>query len=140
MLSRRRLLIGTVSTLALATPALAQDDRATRQVVRQLERQGFRIVQINRTLLGRVRVVARRGDLTREIVLDPRNGQILRDYVSGGDDDERSPDIGDFDDEDDDDDGEGGDDDDDDDDDDSEGGGGDDDSEGGGGDDDDDDD
>jgi hypothetical protein len=33
--------------------------------------------------LGRVRVLSRRGNLQREIVLDPRNGVILRDYTVG---------------------------------------------------------
>ena len=39
---------------------------------------------MRRTLLGRVRILARRGDQVREIVLDPRNGTILRDYSSTG--------------------------------------------------------
>jgi hypothetical protein len=68
-------------------PALAQQDRATRSVVRQLERQGFEVTAVRRTLLGRIRVLSRRGDLFREIVFDPRNGAILRDYTvdRGGD-------------------------------------------------------
>jgi hypothetical protein len=64
---------------------MAQDDAATRSVIRQLGAQGFEIVSVRRTLLGRVRVLSRRGNLQREIVLDPRNGVILRDYtVDGG--------------------------------------------------------
>lgn len=62
---------------------MAQDDAATRSVTRQLRNQGFDIVSVSRTLLGRVRIVSRRGNQQREIVLDPRNGAILRDYTVG---------------------------------------------------------
>ena len=55
-----------------------------RSLARQLEAQGFSVTEIRRTLLGRVRVVATRGGQTREIVVDPRNGAILRDFTSGG--------------------------------------------------------
>lgn len=81
---------------------MAQDDRVTRSIRQQLERQGFNILEINRTLLGRVRVLAERGGSRRELVIDPRNGAILRDYISGDDDDDDLPDIGDPDDDDDD--------------------------------------
>jgi hypothetical protein len=80
-LSRRRFLISASAAVLAASPAMAQDDAATRSVIRQLERQGFEIISVRRTLLGRVRVLSRRGNLQREIVLDPRNGAILRDYT-----------------------------------------------------------
>lgn len=125
MLSRRGFLIGIGASLVTATPALAQDDAVTQSVLRQLEQQGFQVIQVTRTLLGRVRILARRGPLLREIVLDPRNGQIFRDLVTReGGDGPQQPQLPDYDDEygDDDDDDEdrsgrgGGDDDDDDDD------------------------
>ena len=107
MYSRRRLLIGLMASCATAitTPALAQDDRVTRGVLRQLERQGFAVEQVNRTWLGRVRIVATRRGQTRELVFDPRNGTILRDFISDGDDGRPNiPNIRDADDDDDDDD------------------------------------
>ena len=109
MFSRRRLLFGLLAGFAIAagTPALAQDDRVTRGVVRQLEQQGFDVERVSRTLLGRVRILARRGDQGRELVFDPRNGTILRDFIFDDDDDDdddrpRVPDIRDADDHDDD--------------------------------------
>jgi hypothetical protein len=81
-MSRRRFLATSFAAALAAGPAFAIDDPATRSVVRQLERQGFEITSVSRTLLGRVRVVARRGDIIREIVFDPRNGAILRDYTT----------------------------------------------------------
>jgi hypothetical protein len=80
--TRRSFIAGTFATLATGVPAAAQDDAATRSVVRQLREQGFDVTEVRRTLLGRVRVVARRDDLVRELVFDPRNGAILRDYTS----------------------------------------------------------
>lgn len=135
MLSRRGLLIGIGTGLAGATPALAVEDPVTRSVLEQLQQQGFVIVDVRRTLLGRVRILANRGTLMREIVLDPRNGQILRDLVTRqGEGSPPEPQLPEYED-DDEDDGEGGeeeeDDDDDDDGDADDGGGDDDDDEGG---------
>jgi hypothetical protein len=144
MLSRRDFLTSALASLALAGPAMAQTDRVTRGVVQQLERQGFTITEIRRTLLGRVRIAAQRGSITRELVLDPRNGAILRDLVSRGGESVGVPYIGDYDereyddDDGDDDDDDDSDDDDDDDDSDDDNGGNDDDDDGGGNDDDDD--
>ena len=108
MLPRHALMAGLIAGLCIAQPALAQDDRVSRGVVVQLEQQGFEVREASRTLLGRVRIVADRAGLRRELVIDPRNGAILRDFVSGqrgGDGDGPDiPDIGDYDDDRDDDD------------------------------------
>ncbi len=141
MPSRRGFIIGLGLGLVGAMPVRAQDDAVTQSVLRQLEQQGFRILQVTRTLLGRVRIAAMRGELTREIVLDPRNGQIFRDLVTRNGSGPSEPQLPDYDDDydddydydDDDDDG------DDDDDDDSSGSGGGNSGSGGGDDDDDDD-
>lgn len=61
----------------VASPAYGQDLGA--QVTEQLHRQGYSDVSISRTLLGRLRVTAQSSRYRREIVLDPRNGEILRD-------------------------------------------------------------
>ncbi|MEO1549071.1 MAG: hypothetical protein AAFR93_01420 [Pseudomonadota bacterium] len=66
----------------LPSTALAQTgEKPLAQVVRQLEAQGYEITSTQRTLLGRVRVVSVRGDREREVVFNPRNGNVLRDYV-----------------------------------------------------------
>lgn len=53
-------------------------------VVGQLRAQGFDHVNVERTLLGRVRIRADHTDGTREIILNPRTGEILRDLWIGG--------------------------------------------------------
>lgn len=62
---------------ALAGPALAQD--FVESVIAQLRKQGFQSVIEERTLLGRVRLTATRGDGVREIIINPKSGEILRD-------------------------------------------------------------
>ena len=76
-MKRRDFLSGLVAAGALAGPALAQDYVAS--VIAQLRQQGFRTVSQERTLLGRVRITATRGDGRREIIINPNNGEILRD-------------------------------------------------------------
>ncbi len=69
------------AALALATlPAAAQAGPVEDSVIRQLRAQGFSRIEVARTMLGRVRIVARSAELEREIIVDPRTGEILRDY------------------------------------------------------------
>lgn len=49
------------------------------EVVRQLRQQGFSEILVESTLLGRTRIVAKSRNGTREIILNPRTGEILRD-------------------------------------------------------------
>ncbi len=102
MLPRHALMVGLIAGLCIGQPAHAQEDRVSRGVVVQLEQQGFEVLEASRTLLGRVRIVADRAGLRRELVIDPRNGAILRDFVSGqrggAGDGPDIPDIGDYDD------------------------------------------
>ena len=65
--------------LCLSVPAAAQTNENT--IPATLERQGYRIVQIHWTLLGRIRIVAETDEVRREIVVSPDNGEILRDYA-----------------------------------------------------------
>jgi hypothetical protein len=52
-------------------------------VVQQLRDQGYTGFKVSRTLLGRVRVLAWTPDgERRELVFNPRSGEILRDYVT----------------------------------------------------------
>jgi hypothetical protein len=73
----RRQLLLAVALWSLAGPALARP--VTERVARDLQRQGFTSVEITRTLLGRDRVVATGPDGRREVIVNPRTGEILRD-------------------------------------------------------------
>lgn len=77
-MKRRAFLIGLVAGAVMAGPALAQG--VVDDVVAQLRRQGFRSIVTERTLLGRIRIIATRSDGSREIIINPRTGEILRDF------------------------------------------------------------
>ncbi len=84
-MKRRDFLSGIAVGLASVTPAFAQD--VVSQIRRQLRQQGFREIAEERTLLGRVRIMAVRNDGRREIIINPSTGEILRDLwspLSGG--------------------------------------------------------
>jgi hypothetical protein len=79
----RLLLHATCMTLALTGAARADyaDD-----VVQQLTGQGYAEIRVDTTFLGRVRIVAMGDGGQREIILNPRTGEILRDlWVANGD-------------------------------------------------------
>jgi hypothetical protein len=83
MLNKRQFLVGLIAVQVLAGPAMAQDFAADLQA--RLKSEGFRIESIGRTLLGRVRIVAQSSSGQREIILNPRTGEILRDlWITGG--------------------------------------------------------
>lgn len=141
-MNRRHFLLATCAGLALAGPAHAQG--VVDQVVSALRRAGYGDIEVSRTLLGRTRITGQRDDRSREIVLNSRTGEILRDIIIGRDgravtagvldddddrdkDDDSGDDDGDDDDDDDNDDDDTGGDDGDDDDDSGSGSGGDDD-------------
>jgi hypothetical protein len=54
-------------------------------IVEQLTQQGFADIEVETTWLGRVRIVASRTDGLREIILNPRTGEILRDLWTTAD-------------------------------------------------------
>lgn len=79
-LRRARLL--TVVVALAAMPIHASEHRLTPEMISAaLEDQGYTIASITRTLLGRLRVIASKGLIWREVVLDLSTGQILRDYA-----------------------------------------------------------
>jgi hypothetical protein len=68
--------------MALCGPARADPARITPEMVdTALQGQGFEVQSVTRTLLGRARIIAQKGLIWREIVLDLSSGQILRDYA-----------------------------------------------------------
>ncbi|OOY20573.1 hypothetical protein BMI86_08540 [Thioclava sp. DLFJ5-1] len=70
-------LIGALSVPV--APGLARAETASEAVTRQLKSYGYQNIDVHRTLLGRVRITGTRKGVEREIVLDPRSGEILRD-------------------------------------------------------------
>ena len=82
--------ITAMMTLLLATlagPALAdtKGKRATaqtpsEQILSILINRGYRILEDERTWLGRQRIIAERDGTRRELVFHPGTGEILRDY------------------------------------------------------------
>lgn len=83
---QRRSLLGLgLAVVLIGQPAFAKD--FTERVVDQLQDQGFASIVVERTLLGRTRILADSRDGRREIILNPRTGEILRDLwiaTSGG--------------------------------------------------------
>ncbi|MDG1738222.1 MAG: hypothetical protein P8L68_11205 [Paracoccaceae bacterium] len=69
--------IAFAATLA-ATPVVA--DEFSDRVVNWLEEQGFTHFEIKRTWLGRIKIEAYANGIEREIILNGRTGEILRDY------------------------------------------------------------
>lgn len=74
-LNRRRFLL-IAAALAVATPAHAD---FISDVTRELQRQGYTEISVSSTLLGRSRILARGKRGTREIILNPKTGEVLRD-------------------------------------------------------------
>ena len=73
----------TAITLCLATISVANGAHAgtlTDAIEQQLRAQGFNKVSVSTTMLGRTRIDAISPTQTREIVVNPRTGEILRDY------------------------------------------------------------
>ncbi len=66
-------------------PCLAQLPHAhmapADQIVAQLEANGYVIILVERTWLGRGRVVAEKLGVQRELVFNPGTGEIFRDYA-----------------------------------------------------------
>ncbi len=83
------LLVLAVSVADPASRALAQSPDSAMspyaaEIVSQLRVMGYERFTVRRTLLGRIRIVAELPDAdTREIIVNPRTGEILRDYVDG---------------------------------------------------------
>lgn len=63
-------------------PALYVDDAFVQTVTSQLEAQGFVVVDVERTLLGRYKIEALSADgVQRELVISANTGEVLRDQV-----------------------------------------------------------
>jgi hypothetical protein len=76
-MDRRVFLTGLCATVFCAQAA--QAETAAEAVSRQLRGFGYGQIKVSRSWLGRVRITAERGKTAREIVIDPRTGEVLRD-------------------------------------------------------------
>jgi uncharacterized membrane protein YgcG len=59
-------------------PSYAQT--AQDRIISQLQKQGYKQITVAKTLLGRTRIEARSQEGHREIILNARTGEILRDF------------------------------------------------------------
>lgn len=75
----KKQVLGVALSFAAALPAFA--DPVSDLVIANLRAQGFTVVQMDRTWLGRMWVVARNAEVQREVVFNPVTGEILRDYT-----------------------------------------------------------
>ena len=73
---RRLLAVSLVLALGVAGPVQAD---YVDNVRNQLIEQGYRSISVSSTLLGRSKIVAQGKSGVREIILNPRTGEILRD-------------------------------------------------------------
>lgn len=90
-----RIFLTCLLAASLFAPGPASAESLQDRVVGELQAQGFDVVEGRSTLLGRYRIVAEAPGLRREIVLNLRTGEVLRDlvqHVSKGDDPAR-PDV-----------------------------------------------
>lgn len=76
-MNRRQFLVSLGVAAVAAPKAWAQS--YAEQIVQQLDDQGFNNIQVEVTLLGRVRIMADATSGHREIILNPKTGEILRD-------------------------------------------------------------
>ncbi len=61
------------------TAQIAIADRKD-EILAALKAEGYVQIRVSETLLGRTRILATGAQGSREIVIDPRNGAVLRDY------------------------------------------------------------
>jgi len=78
-MKRRRFLFGLTAASAILWAGATMAATYADGVVGQLTKQGYYNIAIETTWLGRVRIIADRADGKREIILNPRTGEILRD-------------------------------------------------------------
>jgi hypothetical protein len=80
-MKRRDLIAGICAGILAASVAHAQG--FADQIISQLRDQGYSDIAVSNTWLGRTRILAHSGDGEREIIIDPRTGEILRDLFTG---------------------------------------------------------
>ena len=79
MLKRLILILFLATAILAGAPVMA--GTISDAAVAQLRIKGYNKISVRRTLLGRIRIVADRDTVRREIVIHPLTGQILRDNL-----------------------------------------------------------
>lgn len=72
-----------ILVLGFTMPANAQTE-VTKPVKQMLQNEGYKISEVRRTWLGRILIVAKKGPVLREVVLNRRSGAILNDQLFRG--------------------------------------------------------
>lgn len=78
---RRRLFMTFAAVSLMAGSAYAET--VADQISRQLRNQGFGQVSVTQTWLGRTRIIGQSDKGQREIIVNPKTGEILRDLFTG---------------------------------------------------------
>lgn len=86
-MDRRAFLNMLAGTMVVATSVAAFASDPVQAAIARLQAEGFRKIAAERTFLGRVRITAERRGQSREVVLDPRSGEVLRDLTRVSDSD-----------------------------------------------------
>lgn len=76
-MNRRRFLLAATAFTLLSTTAARAD--YVEDIVKWLDKQGYTDIEVGRTLLGRARILAEKDGGQRELICNPRTGEILRD-------------------------------------------------------------
>ena len=79
---KRRLFLAALGA-GLIAAGTAHAENFADTIVRQLRSQGYTQVSVTSTWLNRTRIFAQSPDAEREIILNPRTGEILRDLYIG---------------------------------------------------------
>jgi len=77
----RRAFLSMTALASLGFAGIAHAQTSVDRISSVLRREGYRNIDTSRTLLGRVRITAEKEGFTREIILNPRSGEVLRDIL-----------------------------------------------------------
>lgn len=80
-----------LSCLLTVLSAVSMQASPLESILQQLREQGYVEIEVERTLLGRIRIEADGVYHEREIILNRRSFEILRDYSLPNDDAEEHP-------------------------------------------------
>lgn len=90
MLKRIVFILVLATAMPVAQPVFANP--IADSAVSQLRKQGYSDIQVQRTLLGRIRITATSETYTRELVIHPITGEIMRDRWSSNAQSANTPD------------------------------------------------
>ena len=90
-MNRRSFLVAGAAFAALSATAAFADEDYVKDIVAFLKTHGYTDIAVSRTLLGRVRIVAINSKGKRELICNPRTGEILRDVIITADGEMRPP-------------------------------------------------